>query len=211
MEPLGCRRLSPGWRDGCGCTQPAETRRHCRLRKPLPPSPPFPFFFQCPRDPRALGFLRLPDAPCEPALPCKLPPACTVAGASGLAGRSGGISAWSCLAAGRCPSVSDLLLPAGGPATAVCVGGGVVEVGSVVRSVASALRTQGPDRVASADPGARKAPRRGRGFRQDHQLEQAAQGGPGDHQGALVTAPRLGPAVRCRGIASWRGRASHST
>ena len=33
--------------------------------------------------------------------------------------------------------------------------------------------------------------RQDRGFRQDHQLEQAAQGGPGDHLGALVTAPRL--------------------
>ena len=52
--------------------------------------------------------------------------------------------------------------------------------------------------------------RRGRGFRQDHQLEQAAQGGPGDHLGALVTAPRRRPAVRCCGISSWRGRASHS-
>ena len=58
--------------------------------------------------------------------------------------------------------------------------------------------------------GARTAPRRGRDFRQDHQLEQAAQGGPGDHLGALATAPRRGPAVRCHGKASWRGRASHS-
>ena len=31
-----------------------------------------------------------------------------------------------------------------------------------------------------------------------------------DHLGALATAPRRGPAVRCRSIASWRGRASHS-
>ena len=28
--------------------------------------------------------------------------------------------------------------------------------------------------------------------------------------GALATAPRRGPAVRCRGIESWKGRASHS-
>ena len=31
-----------------------------------------------------------------------------------------------------------------------------------------------------------------------------------DHVGALATAPRRGPAVRCRGIAAWKGRASHS-
>ena len=73
--------------------------------------------------------------PCGPALLCELPPACFVAGASGLAGRSGGISAWSCLAAGGCPPVSGLLLLAGGPATAVCVGCGVVGVGSVLLGV----------------------------------------------------------------------------
>ena len=55
-----------------------------------------------------------------------------------------------------------------------------------------------------------RPPRRGRGFRQDHQMQQAARGGPGAHLGAPVTAPRRGPAVRCRGIASRRGRASHS-
>ena len=50
----------------------------------------------------------------------------------------------------------------------------------------------------------------GRDFRQGHRLEQAAQGEPVDHLGALATAPRHGPAVRCRGIASWKGRTSHS-
>ena len=30
-KPLGCRRLSPGWCDGCGCTQIVEARRHRRL------------------------------------------------------------------------------------------------------------------------------------------------------------------------------------
>ena len=102
---------------------------------PLPPSPPFHFFFPRPRDLRALGLLRLPDAPCWPGLPCELPPACIVAGASGLAGRSVGISAWSCLAAGGCPSVSGLLLPAVGPATAICVGCGVVGVWSAFLGV----------------------------------------------------------------------------
>ena len=52
-----------------------------------------------------------------------------------MAGRSGRISTWSCLAAGGCPSVSGLLLPAGGPATAVCVGCEVVGVGSVLLRV----------------------------------------------------------------------------
>ena len=75
---------------------------------------------------------------------------------------------------------------------------------------ATALQTQRPERAASAVPGAGTAPRRGRHFRQGHQLEQAAQGGPVDHLGALATAPRRGPAVRCRGIAPWKGRASHS-
>ena len=55
-----------------------------------------------------------------------------------------------------------------------------------------------------------RPPRRGRGFRQDHQLEQAAQGGPVDHLGVLATAPRRVPDLRCRGIASWRGRALYS-
>ena len=49
-----------------------------------------------------------------------------------------------------------------------------------------------------------RPPRRGRGCRQERQLEQAAQGGPGDHLGVFVTAPRRAPAVRCRGMASWR-------
>ena len=31
-KPLGCRRLSRGWRNGCGCTQTSEDRRHRRLR-----------------------------------------------------------------------------------------------------------------------------------------------------------------------------------
>ena len=31
-KPLECRRLSAGWRDGCGCTQTAEARRHRRSR-----------------------------------------------------------------------------------------------------------------------------------------------------------------------------------
>ena len=35
-----------------------------------------------------------------------------------------------------------------------------------------------------------RPPCQSRGLRQDHQLEQAAQGGPGAHLGALVTAPR---------------------
>ena len=51
---------------------------------------------------------------------------------------------------------------------------------------------------------------RGRGFRQNNQLEQATQGGLGAHLGALVTAQMRGPAVRCRGTASWKGRASYS-
>ena len=34
-----------------------------------------------------------------------------------------------------------------------------------------------------------------------------AQGGPHDHLCALATAPRRGPAVRCRGIAPWKGHA----
>ena len=75
---------------------------------------------------------------------------------------------------------------------------------------ATELRTQRQELAASAVPGARTAARGGRDFRQDHQWEQAAQGGPGDHLGALATAPRQGPAVRCRVIASCRGRASHS-
>ena len=53
-------------------------------------------------------------------------------------------------------------------------------------------------------------PRRGRTFRQGHRLESVALGGPVDHPGALATAPRQGPALRCRRIASWKGRASHS-
>ena len=89
-------------------------------------------------------------------------------------------------------------------------GGGQVGRGGWGGGGAAAIRTQTAERAASANPGARTAPRRGRDFRQDHQLEQAAQGGPGDHLGALATAPRRGPTVRCRGIASWRGRASHS-
>ena len=72
----------------------------------------------------------------------------------------------------------------------------------------SALRTQGPERAASADPGARKSP--APAPRQHHQWEQAAQGGPGDDLGALVTAPRRGPAVLCRGTASWKVRTSNS-
>ena len=75
---------------------------------------------------------------------------------------------------------------------------------------AAALRTQTPEWAASADPGAMTAPRRGRDFRQGYRLEQAAQGGPVDHPGALATAPIRGPAVRRRRIASWKGRASHS-
>ena len=39
----------------------------------------------------------------------------------------------------------------------------------------AAIRTQTPERAASAEPGAKAAPRRGRDFRQDHQLELAAQ------------------------------------
>ena len=46
--------------------------------------------------------------------------------------------------------------------------------------------------------------------RHGYRVEQAAQGGPGDHLGGLAMAPRRGPAVRCRGIWSWKGRASHS-
>ena len=45
-----------------------------------------------------------------------------------------------------------------------------------------------------------RPPCRGRGLRQDHQLERAVQGGPGAHLGALLTAPRRGPAVRCRSV-----------
>ena len=72
------------------------------------------------------------------------------------------------------------------------------------RGDATALRTQRPELAASADPGARTAPRRGQHFRQGHRLEQAAQGGPVDHLGALATVLRRGPTVRCRGIASWK-------
>ena len=75
---------------------------------------------------------------------------------------------------------------------------------------ATALRTQRLEWAASADPGARTAPRRGQDFRLDLRLERVAQGGPVDHLGALATAPTRGPAVRCRGIASWNGRVSHS-
>ena len=72
--------------------------------------------------------------------------------------------------------------------------------GKGVRGGATSLQTQRPEWAACVDPGARTAPRRGRDFRQGHQLEQAAQGGPVDHQGAPARAPRRGPAVRCRGI-----------
>ena len=47
-------------------------------------------------------------------------------------------------------------------------------------------------------------------FKQGHRLELAAQGGPVDHPGAFATVPRRGPAVRCCGMASWKGRALHS-
>ena len=60
------------------------------------------------------------------------------------------------------------------------VGGGGGEGGGR----ATALRTQRPERAASADPGARTAPRRGRDFRQGHRLEQAAQGALVGHLGA---------------------------
>ena len=63
-------------------------------------------------------------------------------------------------------------------------GWGLTEGGGQVGGGAAALQIQTPERAASTDPGARTAPRRGRDFRQDCQLEQATQGGPGEHQGA---------------------------
>ena len=56
------------------------------------------------------------------AVATRASPACAIAGGSGLAGHSGGISAWSCLAALSCPAVTGLVLLAGGPVAAVCVG-----------------------------------------------------------------------------------------
>ena len=93
-----------------------------RCRQPLPS--PFP----CPRDPRALGFWRLPLTPCEPAMPHVFPPA-SVTGASGLVGSSCVLSLVvpgcrrlsACLgltAAGRRANSSRLRWPWGG-------GGGV--------------------------------------------------------------------------------------
>ena len=66
------------------------------------------------------------------------------------------------------------------------------------QSAFTALRTKRPEWAASAGPGTRMAPRRGRSFRQGHRLEQAAQGGPVGHLGALAMAPRGGPAVLSR-------------
>ena len=55
---------------------------------------------------------------------------------------------------------------------------GVLHGEESVQLEALPLRTQRPEQAASADAGARTAPRRGRDFRQEHQLEQAARGGP---------------------------------
>ena len=88
----------------------------CERSPPL--STPLALFFPCARD-------HFPIASLHCRASSLLP---TPEGASGLAGRSGGFSAWSRLAVGDCPPVSGLLLPAGGPATAVCVGCGVMGV-----------------------------------------------------------------------------------
>ena len=44
-KPLWCRRLLLGWRDGCGCTQTAEARRHRRLRGAAAAIPSLPLLF----------------------------------------------------------------------------------------------------------------------------------------------------------------------
>ena len=61
-KPLGCRRLSPGWRDGCGCTQIAEARRHRRLRGAAAATPCLPHFF--PLSARSAGLGALAFATC---------------------------------------------------------------------------------------------------------------------------------------------------
>ena len=82
------------------------------------------------RGPWGPGFYPLPIASLHCRVSSLLP--APSQGASVLAERSGGFSAWWCLAAGGCPPISGLLLPAGGPAAAVCVGCGVGVGGSVV-------------------------------------------------------------------------------
>lgn len=95
-------------------------------------SPPFSFFSPCPGNPRTLELWRWPCARCERALPRELrppplpppadPPPCSITGRPCCAGRSSGFSAATCLTACGCPAVTHLLLPAGSPGAAVCVG-----------------------------------------------------------------------------------------
>ena len=75
---------------------------------------------------------------------------------------------------------------------------------------ATALQANRPEHAASVDSSAGAAAHRGRTIRQGHRLDQAAQGGQVDHIGVPATVPRRGLAVRCRGIATWKGRPSHS-
>ena len=64
----GAGASRPAGATAAAARRPRRPRGTAGYEGPLPPSHPFPFFFPCPRDPRALGLLRLPDAPCEAAL-----------------------------------------------------------------------------------------------------------------------------------------------
>ena len=66
------RRLSPGWRDGCGCTQTAETRRHRRLRG-VAAAIPFPFSFPCPRYSAGLGAMAFSTCPLRACTAARAP------------------------------------------------------------------------------------------------------------------------------------------
>ena len=61
-EPLWRWGLPPGWRDGRGCTQPAEARRHRRLPGTAAATPSFPFLI--PVSPQCAGLGALAFAAC---------------------------------------------------------------------------------------------------------------------------------------------------
>ena len=82
-KPLWCWLLSPACTTDAAARSPRRPGGTAGCERLLLPSHPFPFFFPCPHNPRALGLLRLPFAPCKPALPRELTPTCAVARACG--------------------------------------------------------------------------------------------------------------------------------
>ena len=74
-KPLGCRCLSPGWRDGCRCTQTAEARRHRRLRGAAAASPSVPLVFLLSARSAGLGALAFDTCPLR-ACTAARPPSC---------------------------------------------------------------------------------------------------------------------------------------